>query len=327
MQPWTFDVADHPDRPPGLVWRETLARLSLPEATPVAGPGRFAGRAMQVISPLGIEITRLDGSPQRIAGRYTAQTDGVWLALLLSEQPGTSTTPATLAAGGTTWNMGVGAIACGPLAVDAMLTLPRAFSLLYVRLPKLALHPRLLGPTSLRVGVLAPTLGVRRVFAGFLQGLGQAIDALDTRQLRTVELALSELLIGSVLSDPSYGGGAQPVNRRVAAMHSICQLIESELTDPDLTMTAIARKHGISPRGLQKLFAMTGQNFSQYLRLRRLSRCRDDLASPLSAHLSISEICFRWGFNDAAHFSRSFRQSYGMTPRAWRQERLGKDET
>ncbi|WP_245949052.1 helix-turn-helix domain-containing protein [Gluconacetobacter liquefaciens] len=329
MQPWTFDLADHADQPAATVWRQALARLSLPEAIlfPPTDTERHAephqrtiGRVTQVITPLGIEITRLTGSPQRIAGRYSAQTDGVWLAILLPEGDTSDGPAATLASNGKIWPLAVGAIGCGPLAADAVLTLPRSFSMLYVRLPRLALHFRLLAPTPLRVGVLDPTPGIRQVLAGFLQSLGQSLEAMDTRQLRAIELALSELLIGCVLSDPAYGGGDPPLNRRIAAMHNLCQLIESELTDPDLTMTAIARKHGISPRGLQKLFAATGQNFSQYLRQRRLARCHDDLASPLSAHLSISEICFRWGFNDAAHFSRSFRQAYDLTPREWRRQ-------
>lgn len=331
MQPWTFDLADHTDQPAASVWRQTLARLSLPEAIllPMSAAERHAdprqrtiGRVTQVVTPLGIEITRLTGSPQRIAGCYSAQTDGVWLAILLSEGDPADGPPATLASNGKSWPLGVDAIGCGPLAADAVLTLPRSFSMLYVRLPRLALHFRLLAPTPLRVGVLDPTPGIRRVLAGFLRSLGQSLEAMNDRQLRAIELSLSELLIGCVLSDPAYGGGAPPTSRRIAAMHSLCQLIESELTDPDLTMTAIARKHGISPRGLQKLFAATGQNFSQYLRQRRLARCHDDLASPLSAHLSISEICFRWGFNDAAHFSRSFRQAYDMTPREWRRASL-----
>jgi len=29
---------------------------------------------------------------------------------------------------------------------------------------------------------------------------------------------------------------------------------------------------------------------------------------------NVSEICFRWGFNEAAHFSRVFREQYGMSP-------------
>lgn len=220
---------------------------------------RTIGRATQVITPLGIEITRLIGSPQRIAGRYSAQTDGVWLAILLPEGDTSDGPGATLASNGKSWPLAVGAIGCGPLAADAVLTLPRSFSMLYVRLPRLALHFRLLAPTPLRVGVLDPTPGIRRVLAGFLQSLGQSLEAMDTRQLRAIELALSELLIGCVLSDPAYGGGDPPLNRRIAAMHSLCQLIRSELTDPDLTMTAIARKHGISPRGLQKLLPQLGR--------------------------------------------------------------------
>jgi AraC-like DNA-binding protein len=36
------------------------------------------------------------------------------------------------------------------------------------------------------------------------------------------------------------------------------------------------------------------------------------------ASLSISEICFRWGFNGSAHFSRSFKERYGVSPRDYR---------
>jgi hypothetical protein len=37
-------------------------------------------------------------------------------------------------------------------------------------------------------------------------------------------------------------------------------------------------------------------------------------------HLSISDICFRWGFNDPAHFSHAFRDQYQMSPRQYRQQ-------
>jgi AraC-like DNA-binding protein len=36
------------------------------------------------------------------------------------------------------------------------------------------------------------------------------------------------------------------------------------------------------------------------------------------ATLSISEICFRWGFNGSAHFSRAFKDRYGVSPRDYR---------
>ncbi|MDB5442464.1 MAG: transcriptional regulator, AraC family, partial [Phenylobacterium sp.] len=82
---------------------------------------------------------------------------------------------------------------------------------------------------------------------------------------------------------------------------------------------------GISPRSLQKLFASANQSFSTYVRSRRLERCRLDLSSPICASLSISEICFRWGFNGSAHFSRAFKERYGVSPREYRKTHLGED--
>jgi AraC-like DNA-binding protein len=29
---------------------------------------------------------------------------------------------------------------------------------------------------------------------------------------------------------------------------------------------------------------------------------------------TVTEVAFRWGFNDAAHFSRRFKQAFGVTP-------------
>ena len=53
-------------------------------------------------------------------------------------------------------------------------------------------------------------------------------------------------------------------------------------------------------RYIQKLFQQAGMSFSQYVRRRRLEHCYADLGSLAHRNLSISDICFRWGFNDAA---------------------------
>ncbi len=141
---------------------------------------------------------------------------------------------------------------------------------------------------------------------------------LRSEQLRPVELALTEFLVANLAAEgsPASQGGASAA--RAAHLHRVCQTIETMLAEPDLTLDRVAEADGISARSLQKVFAAARQNFSTYLRTRRLERCRLDLTSPMFASLSISEICFRWGFNGSAHFSRAFKDQYGVSPRDYR---------
>ena len=48
------------------------------------------------------------------------------------------------------------------------------------------------------------------------------------------------------------------------------------------------------------------------------NRCRDALVDPAFRHTSVSEIAYEWGFNDAAHFSRTFKVRFGVSPRGLR---------
>jgi len=66
------------------------------------------------------------------------------------------------------------------------------------------------------------------------------------------------------------------------------------------------------------LFVCNGLSVSDWIRVQRLAHCKDDLANPLLDRKSITEIAFFWGFNDSAHFSRAFRQEFGMSPRRFR---------
>lgn len=46
----------------------------------------------------------------------------------------------------------------------------------------------------------------------------------------------------------------------------------------------------------------------------RLERCREDLLDPVLSDRPVAAIAMRWGFTDAAHFSRVFKAAYGVTP-------------
>lgn len=94
--------------------------------------------------------------------------------------------------------------------------------------------------------------------------------------------------------------------------------IEIHLEDRDLNPAIIAATAGISVRHLHRIFAAKGWTVSEWIRARRLERCRGDLANPRLSDSSITEIALRWGFSDSAHFSHCFHKEFGVSPRRFR---------
>ena len=110
----------------------------------------------------------------------------------------------------------------------------------------------------------------------------------------------------------------QVMDLKVRQLIHIRNIIEQNLTDPCLSPALIADFCGISTRQLHRLFKGEGVSFGEWVRTRRLSEARRQLANKHFSDHSIIQIAFHWGFNDAAHFSRSFRQEFGLSPRQYR---------
>lgn len=101
-------------------------------------------------------------------------------------------------------------------------------------------------------------------------------------------------------------------------LQRILNYIDAHLTDASLNPPEIARAVDLSPRHLHRLFVRKGLSVSEWIRLQRLGHCKEDLANPLFDSKSITEIAFFWGFNDSAHFSRAFKQEFGVSPSSFR---------
>ena len=291
-------------------WRQAMHRLCLPVGELPQTP-KFRGSVCCHLSPLGIEFAVVDATPHEISGKYMDQPAAMWLVLLLEGQ-------AHLVHHNQCIELERGDIAYGPCRTEATLRFPADFRVLHVRIPRLTLSARVVAPLSLRIGHLRARSGVEHILAGMLRALAETLEDVRSSELRPVELALTEFLITSLGGEKTVFGLGGAAGARASHLHRICQSIETMLGDPDLSLGRVAEEHGVSTRYLQKLFAGSGRSFSQYLRTRRLERCRADLVSPQHSQLSISEICFRWGFNGSAHFSRVFRNEYGTSPRQYR---------
>jgi AraC-like DNA-binding protein len=160
--------------------------------------------------------------------------------------------------------------------------------------------------------------GVGNVVVPFLAQLGSNLDQLlgpaGTRLAHsTVDLlatlVATELDLVRASVDPHH-----------ELMARIRAHIDANLSAPDLTPARIAAEHYISTRHLHGLFQAQGTTVSGWIRTRRLEHCRRDLLDPMYAGRPVAAIASRWGFVDAAHFSRVFKAAFGRSPSELRRE-------
>jgi AraC-like DNA-binding protein len=94
--------------------------------------------------------------------------------------------------------------------------------------------------------------------------------------------------------------------------------IEQRLGDPALTPGQVATANYISVRYLHKLFETEQTSVAEWIRRRRLERCRRDLLDPAYRDRPVEAIGERWGFKDGAHFSRVFKRRFAAPPAEYR---------
>ncbi len=307
-----FTTESYPVHQRPQAWRAALEPHQLRACeTPSAAPlhGRLAaGRTAR-----GVGLARVASSPQTLEPLH-GDAGHVWIALLQAGeahlQPGDGQPALALAAGDVVW---------GATRSAAQLVFQTDFRQFHVSLPARAFPAGLRGAQGTALGHLPGRSGMGRLLAGTLGALEDALDSLGDDDIAPLEHSLSELIAARMAARP----GDAPTgisNTQAATFRRVCQFIEGALSDPALSLAAVAAQERVSERLVQKLFEGQGLTFTTYLRQRRLERCRADLANRQYGHLSISDICFRWGFNDAAHFSHAFRDRYRMSPRQYRQQ-------
>jgi AraC-like DNA-binding protein len=158
--------------------------------------------------------------------------------------------------------------------------------------------------------------GPARLLVRYMNAVAAELPELDEAASAAAATAAVELLRAAV--EPTL-----PTTRattRAAMRAEIRQYVRTHLQEPSLGPASIARAYAISVRALHALFEDCDESVAALVRRERLARCFEDLRQPNGG--SVTSIAFRWGFCDAAHFSRVFKQAYGITPSAVRQTAL-----
>jgi AraC-like DNA-binding protein len=81
---------------------------------------------------------------------------------------------------------------------------------------------------------------------------------------------------------------------------------------------AIAAEFGISERTLHRIFSDRETSFERHVLELRVELFRRLLGDGARRGASIADLASQCGFADAAHASRTFKASFGLTPREFR---------
>ena len=163
---------------------------------------------------------------------------------------------------------------------------------------------------------LAGGHGLTGIVGPFIARLAENLEALSGPS--GSRLAANALDLVSTMLHSELDMARDSMKPQVLLATSVREYIAANLADPQLSPASIAAAHFISTRHLHNVFHETGATVASWIRNQRLEHIRRDLRDPLHHGTSVGAVAARWGFLDAAHFSRTFRDAYGESPSDWR---------
>jgi AraC-like DNA-binding protein len=163
------------------------------------------------------------------------------------------------------------------------------------------LHGTVLSPEGLAPMLQAQLLNLANLVPRLNNALRAA--ALDA----TVDLAASVLRC-------EFGARIEDEENNTGLYAAAQLLIERHLASHQLNPELIARQLRCSRAHLYRVFAAKGESVANYVRELRLKRAHDLLARRDVSKEQISDIAYGCGFEDPVHFTRLFRQRFGLTP-------------
>jgi AraC-like DNA-binding protein len=187
----------------------------------------------------------------------------------------------------------------------------------------LRVPPQVLAPAVGDVdAILAVAIAAPEPRSMLLRYVDVLLDSAGLERPETLNLAVAHVreIVSLVLLAASGGTDTDRSRRPGAArLRAIKADIVENACSRDLTIVALAARHGVTPRYVRKLFEGEGATFSEFVLQQRLARARRMLADPRCAEETISAIAFACGFGDLSYFNRVFRRHYGATPSALRE--------
>ncbi|HEU5473528.1 MAG TPA: helix-turn-helix domain-containing protein [Actinophytocola sp.] len=201
------------------------------------------------------------------------------------------------------------------------LEMPEPFQMVALRFPHrlIGLNP---GVTSkLTADPWPSTASLAVLVSQTLETLGTQLENWDPVVAEPLGATIGGLITTLFADRLRSGADHDPLAARQMLMLRVQTFARENLSDPALSPAMLAKRHNVSLRYLQVLFAAQGASPARWIRDERLAGLLADLNNPANDHLTVAALGERWGLVDGSQISRLFRQRYGLTPRDFRKLR------
>lgn len=186
-------------------------------------------------------------------------------------------------------------------------------SILCHHIPGFLLRAVTAHPEDLCAVAIAPE-GLGAVIQNLVGSIWRHIDEIDDTARNLLMSNVAALLPAACRARPAR----RPSPAREPHLLRATRYVEARLDDPALSVAAVADGIGLSPSHLHALARRNGITIGQMIQTMRLERCAREFREARPAEPRITDVAYRWGFADSAHFSRAFRRHFGMSPSAYR---------
>lgn len=190
------------------------------------------------------------------------------------------------------------------------------FKQLVIKFPKKALLSRLPDANMLTAIPVNGTSQLGSLVANTALNISSLIDS----QTTDCKLLLQETLIDLIATSlaPLRGSRIELSQPEQQLLIRAKSFILANLQDASLNREDIAKSLGLSVRRLSEVFTKNGETVCSFIRESRMQKIASDLLDERFQKAGISEIAFKWGQNNLQHFSRTFRDQFGCSPRDYR---------
>jgi AraC-like DNA-binding protein len=189
------------------------------------------------------------------------------------------------------------------------------FRLVVLKIPRDQFTLRCKPPKDVAATPIRGDRGVASLFSSLLRDIPARTSGLPEEVAERVGVTVLELLTTALAERAT---GIRPALPREAQLLRARRYITEHLGDPALSPSTIAAALGLSVRYLHAIFQTDSTAPFRWILERRLELAAQQLADPRQAGRSVTSIAFGVGFKDTSHFSRAFKDRYGVCPRSYR---------